>query len=746
MPSSTPSSTAPPQLPVAVAAPRRSLALRVLLALIAGIVVLLLALVLAVSLIDWNRARPWVNDKVSAASGRHFAIQGDLDAQWVWPQPLDTGWRRWIPGVLVQAEQLELGNRPGFGAFGALDSEDARGSPPQLAKPEKTKRAEPAEHSAPGSEAPFMAKAGKASASLRLLPLLGRVLLIDTLVLSTPDVALARDADGENNWTFPRHDNDHSSPSSNPWKVTVKSLFVEQGQLAYADAVQKLSLRAKLASEDDSARSNAGPGYGLRFEILGQFRDAQVSGKGRAGQLLSLQSTRVEYPIEFDARAGATRAQVRGTLSNPRKLSGMDLQVALEGQSMADLYELTGLVLPNTPPYKTSGRLVGSLEPERATWDYEDFTGAVGKSDLQGHLTYTSGKPRPRLTGQLKSRRLLLADLGPVIGTPGRARENTKKSIRPGKVLPDISFATGRWDAMDADIAFLGQTLVGPAALPLENLSVRAILKEGKLNLAPLRFGVAKGRIDAQVTLDSHSEPLRAQIRSTVDDLKLSSLFPKVELMDKSLGRMDGAFALNGQGASIASMLASSTGEVRLYVRDGTLSKQLLDLAALNLGSVIVAKLFGNDKEVHVRCAVADFSVKDGMAQTRSVKLSTNEAVVEAVGTIDFDHEHIDLRIKPESLKWKFFSLRTPLTVRGPFIDPQVGVEPGPLLARAGAAVLAAVAAPAALALVPITVPAAEDDAHCAKLLARADEAVKAGPAGAAPKPPPRASGGRAKK
>lgn len=522
-------------------------------------------------------------------------------------------------------------------------------------------------------------------------------------------------------------------------------LSVEQGQLAYADAVRKLALRAKLATEAHPAEGDA-PRYGLRFELLGQFRDAEVSGQGRAGQLLSLQSAHVEYPIEFDARAGATRAQVRGTLSNPRKLSGMDLQVTLQGQSMADLYDLTGLVLPNTPPYKTSGHLVGSLEPEHATWDYEDFTGAVGKSDLQGHLTYTSGKPRPRLTGQLKSRQLKLGDLGPVIGTPEGAGEEKKTATRLGKVLPDVDFATGRWDAMDADVAFLGQSLVGPAALPLDNLSVRAILKQGKLILSPLRFGIAKGRIDAQLTLDSHSKPPKAQLRATVDDLKLSSLFPKVALMDKSLGRMDGAFALDGQGTSIANMLASSTGEARLYVRDGALSKQLLDLAALNLGSVIVAKLFGNDKEVHIRCAVADFSVKDGMAQTRSVKLSTNEAVVEAVGTIDFDHEYIDLRIKPESLKWKFFSLRTPLTVRGPFIRPEVGVEAGPLLARAGAAVLAAVAAPIALALVPITVPAAEDDAHCAKLLARADEAVKAGPAGAAPQPPPRASSGRPNK
>jgi uncharacterized protein involved in outer membrane biogenesis len=153
----------------------------------------------------------------------------------------------------------------------------------------------------------------------------------------------------------------------------------------------------------------------------------------------------------------------------------------------------------------------------------------------------------------------------------------------------------------------------------------------------------------------------------------------------------------------------------------------MLDLAALNLGSVVVAKLFGENKEVQLRCAVADLAVQDGVARTRNVKLNTDEAIVEATGQIDLESEGLDLRIKPESLKWKFFSLRTPLYVRGTFADPQVGVEPGPLLLRAGAAVAAAVVAPAALALVPVTVPAAEDDANCATLLAGSPPATPAG-------------------
>ena len=51
-----------------------------------------------------------------------------------------------------------------------------------------------------------MATAEQISASLRLLPLLKRTLALRTVVFTTPDVALARLADGRNNWTFPpRH-------------------------------------------------------------------------------------------------------------------------------------------------------------------------------------------------------------------------------------------------------------------------------------------------------------------------------------------------------------------------------------------------------------------------------------------------------------------------------------------------------------------------------------------------------------
>lgn len=780
----TPSTDMPTPHPAAGRPARKPLHRAVKWALVlAGLLVGLAILIgVVLSLMDWNRYKPWVNEKVSEATGRRFEIEGDLSAAWRWPQPLEEGWRRWVPGVTVKAERLVMDNPAGFkppfsgdgkqkgkakGSDKAEDSTAAR-APASAASARSASASTPLPTATlPGTAT--MARIGSVSASVSLLPLLSRHLAIDTVALTDPEIALARTKDGSNNWTFKHKDED--APKSR-WTFDVGRLVVNQGLLAYADAQKDVDLQAQVnttepldpaqagsakaakasilpasaaassaeasASRDVAASKSSTSGtpvpYGLQFALQGRIAKAQVQGSGRAGQVISLRDKVVNYPLQIEATAGSAALSAEGILANPGALSGMDFDVMLKADSMADLYEVTGLVLPSTPPFETRGHLTGSLEPERAVWSYSNFHGKVGQSDLHGDLKYTSGKPRPKLTGSMNSNQLRLADLGPALGTTasdnthrGKAKGNDK-----GKVLPDAKFAAERWSAMDMDIQFKGKNIIRPESLPLENLSMRAVMDNAQLKLAPLTFGVAEGKIESEVSIDGRTPPLKAQIRGKVEGLKLSALFPKVELMKKSFGRMDGAVALQSQGNSVAGLLGKGTGEARLYVREGTLSKQMLDLASLNVGSIIVGKLFGDDKEVRLRCAVADFTVVDGLAQTRVVKMSTDDAVIEATGTIDLGTEEMNLRIKPESLEWKFFSLRTPLYVKGTFGNPNVGVEPGPLLLRAGAAVIAAVAAPVALAVIPITVPAADDDTYCKPLLDLAKEPVKPGAQGAA--------------
>jgi len=119
-----------------------------LLGLVAALAV---AAVIVLTHWDWNRHRPWINAKVSEATGRHFAINGDLSVKWHWPQPLEAGWRRWIPGVTIQAQQLTLDNPPGF----TVAEEPARGDKELPALPRKP----------PAATAPQQAMARMSAAS-----------------------------------------------------------------------------------------------------------------------------------------------------------------------------------------------------------------------------------------------------------------------------------------------------------------------------------------------------------------------------------------------------------------------------------------------------------------------------------------------------------------------------------------------------------------------------------------------------
>lgn len=714
-----------------------------LLGLTVALVTVLMALV---AVLDWNRIKPWVNDKVSEATGRRFAIEGDLAVAWQWPQPLEENWYRWIPSIAVSAERLVLDNPTDFTPpFTEIRSQD---------NPELQSNADRSTNAAAAPSR--MANIDSAVGTVRLLPLLSKVVWIDTIELTGPHVNLARKTDGVNNWTF-----ENKNGSQSGWTVDLDRLLLRRGVLGYADGVNDLELSARVDTTDSTHRKDSGssmratpvdakaiaaktstvdasargaqsiddPLYGLRFELNGRYGKAKVKGSGRAGQIISLREKKVNYPVQIDIDAGSVALAAEGFLTNPGALSGLDFQVFLKGASMSDLFGLTGLVLPSTPPFETKGRLTGSLEPKHAVWKYNDFDGKVGQSDLHGSLTYTSGQPRPRLAGTVSSNLLHLADIGPTLGTnnPANSHRGRDGKGQRGKVLPNSTFEVQRWNAMDMDISFNGRSIVRPESLPLEDVSLRAVMDNAQLTLAPITLSVAQGKIESEVRIDGRAPPLKAKISAKIRGLQLSALFPKVQLMKKSFGQMDGAIALETRGDSIAGLLGQGTGEVRLYVRNGTLSKQMLDLAALNVGSIIVGKLFGDDKEVRLRCAVADFMVVEGVARTRTVKMSTDDAVVQATGTVDLGNEELNLRITPESLEWKFFSLRSPLYIRGTLGSPDIGVEVGPLLLRAGAAVAAAVVAPAALALLPITVPAADDDTDCKPLLNLAQKPVRPG-------------------
>ncbi|WP_055129150.1 AsmA family protein [Pseudomonas mediterranea] len=678
---------------------------------LASLVVLLAVLVLVIVFFDWNRIKPTLNAKVSEELHRPFAINGNLAVVWQ-REPEEGGWRAWLPWPHVVAEDLSLGN------------------------PEWSKK-------------PQMATLKRVELRISPLALLARRVTIPRIDLTEPDANLQRLADGRANWTFKFDPKDpDAEPSS--WVVDIGAIGFDKGHVTLDDQTLRTRLdllidplgksipfkdivgeKAAKKVQDQGATPQD---YGFAFKVDGQYHGQNLSGSGKVGGLLALQNASQPFPLQAQVKTADSRVELAGTLTDPMNLGALDLRLKLAGTSLAHLYPLTGVTLPDSPPYETDGHLIAKLhEPGGALFRYEAFNGRIGDSDIHGDLAYAASQPRPKLSGTLVSDQLLFSDLAPLIGADSNTEQKARGSAskQPAdKVLPVEEFRTERWNAMDADVEFTGKRIVHSAQLPFTDLYTHLVLNDGQLSLEPLRFGVAGGRLDAQIRLNGQAHPLEGQAKLTARGFKLKQLFPGFEPMKTSFGELNGDADVSGRGNSVAALLGTSNGTLKMLINDGAISRELMELAGLNVGNYVMGKIFG-DKEVKINCAAADFDIKTGLATTRLFVFDTENAIIYIDGTANMATEQLDLTISPESKGWRLISLRSPLYVRGKFAKPSAGVKAVPLMLRgAGMVALGVIAAPAA-GLLALVAPSGGEPNQCAPLL----EQMKAGKAPVTVKP-----------
>ena len=239
-------------------------------------------------------------------------------------------------------------------------------------------------------------------------------------------------------------------------------------------------------------------------------------------------------------------------------------------------------------------------------------------------------------------------------------------------------------------------------ACRLAIFSTHIILKNADLRLQPLKFGMAGGSIAANIHLEGDKKPMQGRADIQARRLKLKELMPDVELMQKTLGEMNGDAELRGSGNSVAALLGNSNGNLKLLMNDGLVSRNLMEIVGLNVGNYIVGAIFGDD-EVRVNCAAANLNIANGVARPQIFAFDTENALINVTGTASFASEQLDLTID----------------VRGTFKNPQAGVKAGPLIARgAVAAALATLVTPAA-ALLALISPSEGEANQCRTILSQ---------------------------
>ncbi|HEX6155392.1 MAG TPA: AsmA family protein [Burkholderiales bacterium] len=616
---------------------------------IGGTVAVLFVVIALFFTFGLNLLKGPITRSVSESLGRELLIEGDLRPVWSWVHPR------------LRAEGVTFAN-------------------------------------AEWGKADYLLNAEAVEASISVLPLFAGKVVLPEVHLQGAELSLEQDAEGRKNWILKEEPDEQKKES----RLFIKLLTVTEGRLRWEDGWREHSFVADISTDDT----------GLAFTGEGTYSGMPLKAKGHTGHVLSIRDETTPFPIDAEIKIGDTAASLEGTLTGLVGFKGIDLKIRqLSGKTMEDMYWIIGLALPDSSPYKLSGRLMRT----DGMWRFENFAGKVGESDLSGTLQVDTGGARPYMHGDLVSKVLNFADLGPLVGT-NQPREG-------GGVLPDAPFNVERWESLDSNIRLRAGTIKRPEQLPIDNLSTHWQLRDKVLTLSPLEFGIAGGKLAGTIKIDGNSDPVKGEMVMRVRKLQLGKLFPTVKQAQGSIGDLNGLIELAGTGDSVGKLLGSADGKIGIYMDEGKISRYLMELMALQLWDAVRLKMKG-DEEIDIRCVIADFGVKGGVAQANAFVFDTGVVNVGGAGTINLKTEEMDLKLKPEPKDRGIGSLRTPLHVKGTFSKPEVGPDMGKLIVRGGGTIALGILNPL-LAIIPLLEEGKGKDSNCGQLIAEATKSAK---------------------
>ena len=538
----------------------------------------------------------------------------------------------------------------------------------------------------------------------------GQRLRIARLKASTLDAQLERLADGRASWQVGPAPT--ALPLAPPLLPQWGSLQVGSGLVQYRDAPLAIDVQARLSLQGDATPAPASPGQRLQADISGRVRKLPVKIEAVAYGVLPWAAGEVpSQPVPVSVKATVGRAQFSflGSATEVASLAGLTGRFSLKGPSLAAVGDVFGgVTLPTTAPF----RMDGLLHVQGDSWRTQILDATIGRSHLNGAFVYEAARNPPLLSGRLGGSRLMLVDLGPVVGTtaivPAEAvgtGVEVKPSQAAGKVLPNRPFDLPTLSAMDANVLIdIANVDLNTSYLePLEPLRGHLVLQGGVLSLRELEARTAQGQLKGEVGLDGRNAVALWSAKLRWDGVRLERWIHQTRANGAPpfvSGKMSGQATLTGQGRSTAEILASLKGPVRSELRGGSISHLVIEAAGLDIAQSLGVMIKGDDA-LPVSCAVADLAADRGVLRTRVVVLDTSDSTVWIDGNASMVSEQLDLRAVVSPKDKSPLALRSPLHVRGSFAKPQVQLEKGAIGGKLAASVLLGLINPLA-ALLPL--------------------------------------------
>jgi uncharacterized protein involved in outer membrane biogenesis len=620
----------------------------VLIALFAIVAII----ILVAALVDANRFRGPLARFITARTGRAFRIDGSLEAHLFSFTP-----RLVAKGVAI-------------------------GNPPWMP---------------PGPTA----EVGKLSLSFELLPLFSHSFVISRLELEGSALHLARDFDGRANWQA--HEPGTVDPKGPP---IIHSLSMPSAHVELNDARRHLQFNGTVSAQDVHSSDGVSP---FRIEGVGQLNSGAVTFTIDGDPLATVRRGQ-PYHFALAEQSSGSRLDAKGLLPRPFDFRTLNANFDAEGKDLKDLFYLVGVTLPNTGPYRLSGK----LERQGLRFEYSDLVATSGQSDMHGTLLIDISSGRPRIEADLHSQLLRLADLG----ERAAGREAASEAAKP-LVLPETPLRLVGIRRDDSVVKFHAQTLVaGPAAL--HAVAGEVTIDHGVLSVPSFSAGVAEGKLTGRIRFDATHDVPTANLDLRIANLRLGQFGHKDSVEPPLDGLLQARVDLKGSGRSIHELASSADGRVTVVLPHGAIRASFAELTGIDVSRALGLVLRKDHKETPVRCGVASFQIHNGAATAETLIVDTDPVLITGKGEIHLDAESVDLAIRGRPKSFRMVRLRSPVLVRGTLKHPSIGIDARNSIIQVSEAVALGVVRTPLAAVLAFIDPGLAKDADCVALLTAA--------------------------
>jgi hypothetical protein len=612
------------------------------LGLLAVLAVGLVVLVAAAALVDANHFRGPLLRFIVARIGRPIRVEGSLEAHLLSLTP-------WLSGEGVTIE-----------------------NPPWMP---------------PGTTAQI----GRLSLSFQLLPLLSRSFVIQRLVAQAATLHLVRDAEGRANWQ-----SEPPGTAGGTGPPLIHSLSLPNARIDFDDAQRHLKFTGSASAQDAPGPGDLKP---LQIEGAGMLNGRAASFAINADALATVRADQ-PYRFAFDERSSRSRLSGRGSVPQPFDFRSIEVSFEAAGEDLKDLYFLVGLTMPDTGPYRFSGKLTR----HGRHFQYGDLLVSSGQSDVRGTIAIESSHSGAKIDAELSSQLLRVADLG------ARAAHRAAEPPAGAQLLlPDIALPVAGIRRGDAVVNFHAARLeVG--RLRLHDAAAHVTIDHGVLTIAPLSASIADGKLTGRASFDATHELPSADVDLSIANLRLGQFDRKGSAKPPFDGLLQARLDLKGHGSSIHRLAASSNGTVTAVLPQGAIRASFAELTGMDLVRGLGLMLRKDQDETVVRCALASFQVRDGTMSAQNLVIDSEPVLISGTGQIHLDTEALDIALHGQPKSRRLLRLHSPVLVRGTLTHPTFGIEARDTVGIVLAPVTAAVA---------LVHPDIAKDTDCAALLAQ---------------------------